>query len=72
MRSGCTPRDGQPGSGCPQRHLSQAAHSDEAFSTLLHGDTAVGSYLMGQALAYTADDVRDFLLQDLCQRVSRR
>ena len=43
--------------------LSQAAHSEEAFSTLLHGDTAVGSYLMGQALAYTADDLRDFLLK---------
>jgi LuxR family transcriptional regulator, maltose regulon positive regulatory protein len=43
--------------------LSRSAHSDEAFSTLLHGDTAVGSYLMGQALAYTADDLRDFLLQ---------
>jgi LuxR family transcriptional regulator, maltose regulon positive regulatory protein len=43
--------------------LSHAAHSDEAFSTLLHGDTAVGSYLMGQALSYTADDLRDFLLK---------
>ena len=43
--------------------LSHGAHSDGAFSTLLHGDTAVGSYLMGQALAYTADDVRTFLLQ---------
>ena len=43
--------------------LSHGAHSDHAFSTLLHGDTAVGSYLMGQALAYTADDVRTFLLQ---------
>ncbi|HEX6760865.1 MAG TPA: LuxR C-terminal-related transcriptional regulator [Propionibacteriaceae bacterium] len=43
--------------------LSHGAHSDDAFSTLLHGDTAVGSYLMGQALAYTADDVRTFLLQ---------
>ena len=43
--------------------LSHGAHSDPAFSTLLHGDTAVGSYLMGQALAYTADDVRTFLLQ---------
>jgi LuxR family maltose regulon positive regulatory protein len=43
--------------------LSQAAHSDDAFSTLLHGDTAVGSYLMGQALSYTADDLRDFLLK---------
>ena len=43
--------------------LSQAAHAEEAFSTLLHGDTAVGSYLMGQALAYTADDLRDFLLK---------
>ena len=43
--------------------LSHGAHSDDAFSTLLHGDTAVGSYLMGQALAYTADDVRTFMLQ---------
>jgi LuxR family transcriptional regulator, maltose regulon positive regulatory protein len=43
--------------------LSRGAHSDDAFATLLHGDTAVGSYLMGQALAYTADDVRTFLLQ---------
>jgi LuxR family maltose regulon positive regulatory protein len=43
--------------------LSKAAHSEAAFSTLLHGDTAVGSYLMGQALAYTADDLRDFLLK---------
>ncbi|HZL74600.1 MAG TPA: hypothetical protein VFB83_04425, partial [Propionibacteriaceae bacterium] len=43
--------------------LSQAAHSEEAFSTLLHGDTAVGSYLMGQALSYTDDDLRDFLLK---------
>jgi LuxR family maltose regulon positive regulatory protein len=43
--------------------LSQAAHSEEAFSTLLHGDTAVGSYLMGQALAHTADDLREFLLK---------
>jgi LuxR family transcriptional regulator, maltose regulon positive regulatory protein len=43
--------------------LSHGAHADDAFSTLLHGDTAVGSYLMGQALAYTADDVRTFLLQ---------
>jgi LuxR family transcriptional regulator, maltose regulon positive regulatory protein len=43
--------------------LSHGAHSDDAFTTLLHGDTAVGSYLMGQALAYTDDDVRWFLLQ---------
>jgi LuxR family transcriptional regulator, maltose regulon positive regulatory protein len=43
--------------------LSHGAHSDDAFTTLLHGDTAVGSYLMGQALAYTADDVRTFMLQ---------
>jgi LuxR family maltose regulon positive regulatory protein len=43
--------------------LSHGAHSDPAFSTLLHGDTAVGSYLMGQALAYSTDDVRTFLLQ---------
>ena len=43
--------------------LSHGAHSGDAFSTLLHGDTAVGSYLMGQALAYTADDVRTFMLQ---------
>jgi LuxR family transcriptional regulator, maltose regulon positive regulatory protein len=43
--------------------LSRGAQSDEAFSTLLQGDTAVGSYLMGQALAYTADDLREFLLQ---------
>jgi LuxR family maltose regulon positive regulatory protein len=43
--------------------LAHGAHSDDAFATLLHGDTAVGSYLMGQALGYTADDVRWFLLQ---------
>jgi len=43
--------------------LSRSAHVEEAFSTLLQGDTAVGSYLMGQALAYTADDLREFLLQ---------
>jgi LuxR family maltose regulon positive regulatory protein len=43
--------------------LSSAAHAEEAFSSLLQGDSAVGSYLMGQALAYTADDLRDFLLQ---------
>ena len=43
--------------------LSHGARSDDAFSTLLHGDTALGSYLMGQALSYTADDVRGFLLQ---------
>jgi LuxR family maltose regulon positive regulatory protein len=43
--------------------LSQATHSEEAFSTLLHGDTAVGSYLMGQALSYTANDLREFLLK---------
>lgn len=43
--------------------LSSAAHSEEAFSSLLQGDSPVGSYLMGQALAYTADDLRDFLLQ---------
>jgi LuxR family transcriptional regulator, maltose regulon positive regulatory protein len=43
--------------------LSRAPRTDEAFSTLLQGDTAVGSYLMGQALAYTPDDLREFLLQ---------
>jgi LuxR family maltose regulon positive regulatory protein len=43
--------------------LSRGPHTDEAFSSLLQGDTAVGSYLMGQALAYTADDLREFLLQ---------
>jgi LuxR family transcriptional regulator, maltose regulon positive regulatory protein len=43
--------------------LSHGAHSEEAFAHLLQGDTAVGSYLMGQALAYTADDLREFLLQ---------
>ena len=43
--------------------LAHGAHSDDAFTTLLHGDTVVGSYLMGQALAYTDDDVRWFLLQ---------
>jgi LuxR family transcriptional regulator, maltose regulon positive regulatory protein len=43
--------------------LSQGAHSEEAFAILLQGDTAVGSYLMGQALSYTADDLRQFLLQ---------
>jgi LuxR family maltose regulon positive regulatory protein len=43
--------------------LSSGARSDEAFATLLQGDSAVGSYLMGQALAYTADDLREFLLQ---------
>ena len=43
--------------------LARGPHTDEAFSTLLQGDTAVGSYLMGQALAYTADDLRRFLLQ---------
>jgi LuxR family transcriptional regulator, maltose regulon positive regulatory protein len=43
--------------------LISGAHSEEAFSTLLQGDSAVGSYLMGQALAYTADDLREFLLQ---------
>jgi LuxR family transcriptional regulator, maltose regulon positive regulatory protein len=43
--------------------LSHRASSDDALSTLLHGDTALGSYLMGQALSYTADDVRAFLLQ---------
>jgi LuxR family maltose regulon positive regulatory protein len=43
--------------------LSRGPHTDEAFSTLLQGDSAVGSYLMGQALAYTADDLRKFLLQ---------
>jgi LuxR family transcriptional regulator, maltose regulon positive regulatory protein len=42
--------------------LSSGAHSEETFSTLLQGDSAVGSYLMGQALAYTASDLRDFLL----------
>jgi LuxR family maltose regulon positive regulatory protein len=42
--------------------LSSGARSEEAFSTLLQGDSAVGSYLMGQALAYTADDLRQFLL----------
>ena len=43
--------------------LSSGAHSKEAFATLLQGDSAVGSYLMGQALAYTPDDLREFLLQ---------
>jgi LuxR family maltose regulon positive regulatory protein len=43
--------------------LSRGAHTEEAISTLLQGDTAVGSYLMGQALAFTADDLREFLLQ---------
>src|SRR5512132_746290 len=43
--------------------LSSGAYSEEAFSTLLQGDSAVGSYLMGQALVYTADDLREFLLQ---------
>jgi LuxR family maltose regulon positive regulatory protein len=43
--------------------LSSGARSKEAFATLLQGDSAVGSYLMGQALAYTADDLREFLLQ---------
>jgi LuxR family transcriptional regulator, maltose regulon positive regulatory protein len=43
--------------------LSRGAHTGEAISTLLHGDTVVGSYLMGQALAFTADDLREFLLQ---------
>ncbi|HET8914477.1 MAG TPA: LuxR C-terminal-related transcriptional regulator, partial [Propionibacteriaceae bacterium] len=43
--------------------LAHGARSGDAFSTLLHGDTALGSYLMGQALSYTADDVRGFLLQ---------
>ena len=43
--------------------LSSGAHAKEAFATLLQGDSAVGSYLMGQALAYTADDLRAFLLQ---------
>ena len=43
--------------------LSRGPRTDEAFSTLLQGDTAVGSYLMGQALAYTPDDLRAFLLQ---------
>jgi LuxR family transcriptional regulator, maltose regulon positive regulatory protein len=43
--------------------LSSGAHSKQAFATLLQGDSAVGSYLMGQALAYTADDLRQFLLQ---------
>jgi LuxR family transcriptional regulator, maltose regulon positive regulatory protein len=43
--------------------LSRGPHTDEAFSILLQGDTAVGSYLMGQALAYTPDDLREFLLQ---------
>ena len=43
--------------------LSRGPRTDEAFSTLLQGDTAVGSYLMGQALAYTPDDLREFLLQ---------
>ena len=72
MRSGCTPRAGRPGSGCLQRPCP-GAHSDDAFSTLLHGDTAVGSYLMGQALAYTAEDVRTFLLQTAVgERVPRR
>ena len=61
--------------------LSRGADSQEAFSTLLHGDTAVGSYLMGQALAYTSDGLRDFLLRtsvtefldaDLAQELSGR
>ena len=43
--------------------LSSGAPAEEAFSTLLQGDSAVGSYLMGQALAYTAGDLRDFLLK---------
>ena len=43
--------------------LSRGPRTDEAFSTLLQGDTAVGSYLMGQALAYTPDDLREFLLR---------
>jgi LuxR family transcriptional regulator, maltose regulon positive regulatory protein len=43
--------------------LLQAAQSEDAFSTLLHGETAVGSYLMGQALSYTANDLREFLLK---------
>jgi LuxR family transcriptional regulator, maltose regulon positive regulatory protein len=43
--------------------LSRGSHTEEAISTLLQGDTAVGSYLMGQALAFTADDLREFLLQ---------
>jgi LuxR family transcriptional regulator, maltose regulon positive regulatory protein len=43
--------------------LSSGARSKEAFATLLQGDSPVGSYLMGQALAYTADDLREFLLQ---------
>jgi LuxR family transcriptional regulator, maltose regulon positive regulatory protein len=43
--------------------LSRGSQTDEALTTLLQGDTAVGSYLMGQALAYTPDDLRAFLLQ---------
>jgi LuxR family maltose regulon positive regulatory protein len=43
--------------------LASGVQPEEAFSTLLQGDSAVGSYLMGQALAYTADDLREFLLQ---------
>ena len=43
--------------------LSRAAGSQEAFATLLHGDTAVGSYLMGQALSCTSEELRSFLLR---------
>ena len=50
--------------------LSQAAHSDDAFSTLLHGDTAVGSYLMGQALSLHRRRSSGLPAQDVCQRVS--
>jgi LuxR family transcriptional regulator, maltose regulon positive regulatory protein len=43
--------------------LASGALPEDALSTLLQGDSAVGSYLMGQALAYTPDDLREFLLQ---------
>ena len=57
-----TPKGGRLDSGCLRRRCL-TARTDEAFPTLLQGDTAVGSYLMGQALAYTPDDLREFLLQ---------
>jgi LuxR family maltose regulon positive regulatory protein len=43
--------------------LSHAADSAEAFSSLLYGDTVVGSYLMGQALMYAPEPLRQFLLR---------
>src|SRR5215211_596546 len=52
--------------------LSRAAGSQEAFATLLHGDTAVGSYLMGQALSCTSEELHSFLAANLGERVSRR